>query len=247
MLQAGSKKGSYESSSSGQLFEGSSSEEHLQDSLEEIAMMDSGISEVSSDVSTVSVSEEIRRCQQEINAVAVENVKYPSWKQQRLGEKTRSARGENLIDSDLGSEQQRPGDLPSRGGSILLDTKLPPKRKNVMKSVSYVKNEVIVLGTIEEIPTHLSDSQAPICYNHSVERSRQIQPSTYFAPIEPPVINSDEPYNSTDTADDVRDDIAEDEDVPVLPSVRQLARKFQILRQSHSKSSVVTKKLRLSR
>ena len=203
-------------------------------------MMDSGISEVSSEVSTVSVSEEIRRFQQEINAVAVENVKYPSWKHQRLGEKTRSASsGENLLDSDLDSEQQRTGDLPPRGGSILLPPKLPPKKKNATKSVSYAENEVRVL----EIPTHLSDSQATICYNHSVQRSRQIQPSTYFPPIEPPVINSDEPYNSTDTPDDVHDDIAEDEDVPVLPSVRQLARQFQILRPSGSKPSVVTKQV----
>ena len=102
-----------------------------------------------------------------------------------------------------------------------------------------------VLGTVEEIPTHLSVRQATICYNHSVERSRQIQPSTYFPPIEPPVINSDEPYNSTDTADDVHDDIAEDEDVTVLPSVRQLASKFQILRPSGSKPIVVMKQVNI--
>ena len=206
-------------------------------------MMDSGISEVSSEVSTVSVSEEIRRFQQEINAVAVENVKYPSWKQQRLGEKTRSPSGENLIDSDLNSEQQRPVDLPQRGGSILMDTKLPPKKKNALKRVSYSEDEVRVFGTAEEIPTATATHQATICYNHSVQRSRQIQPSTYFPPIEPPVINSDEPYNSTDTPDDVHDDIAEDEDVPVLPSVRQLARQFQILRPSHSNPIVVTKQV----
>jgi hypothetical protein len=235
-LQAVPKKGIYPSASHGQHTEESSSEDQLEDSLDEIAMMDSGISEVSSEVSTVSVSEEIRRFQQEINAVAVENVKYPSWKQQRLGEKTRSARRENLLDSDLDSEQQRTADLPPRGGSILLDTKLPTKRKNATKNVSYALNEVTVLGTVEEIPTHLSVSP---------ERSRQIQPSSYFPPIEPPVNKSDEVYNSTDTAEDVHDDIAEDEDVPVLPSVRQLARQFQILRPSHSKQSVVTKQVNI--
>ena len=134
-MQAVLKKGIYPSASHGQLSGESSSEEQLEDSLDEIAMMDSGISEVSSEVSTVSVSEEIKRFQQEINAVAVENVKYPSWKQQRLGEKTRSASsGESFIDSDLDSEQQRTVDLPPRGGSILLDTKLPPKRKTALKT-----------------------------------------------------------------------------------------------------------------
>ena len=63
--------------------------------------------------------------------------------------------------------------------------------------------------------------------------------------MEPPVINSDEPFNSTDTADDVHDDIAEDEDVPVLPSVRQLASKFQILRPSGSKPIVVMKQVNI--
>ena len=147
------------------------------------------------------------------------------------------------MDSDLYSEQQRPVDLPPRGGNILLPPKLPPKSKNAMKSVSYAGHEVRVFGTVEEIPTATATHQATICYNHSVQRSRQIQPSTYFPPIEPPVINSDEPYNSTDTPDDVHDDIAEDEDVPVLPSVRQLARQFQILRPSGSKPSVVTKQV----
>ena len=62
-MQAGPKKEIYPSASNGQRSEEYSSEEQLEDSLEEISMMDSGISEVSSDVSTVSVSEEIRRFQ----------------------------------------------------------------------------------------------------------------------------------------------------------------------------------------
>ena len=49
-------------------------------------------------MSTVSVSEEIRRFQEEINAAAVENVKYLSWKTRR------ERSGENLIDSDSESE-----------------------------------------------------------------------------------------------------------------------------------------------
>ena len=78
-----------------------SSEENLDDSLDDDeggTVPDSGVSEagsqlsedcVSSEVSTVSVTEEIRRFQKEINSVAVENSKFFKWKQERTPSKLR--------------------------------------------------------------------------------------------------------------------------------------------------------------
>ena len=42
--------------------------------------------EVGSEVTTVSVSEEIKKFQREINSVATENSRFFTWKQQRAGQ-----------------------------------------------------------------------------------------------------------------------------------------------------------------
>ena len=86
-----------------------SSEDNLEnDSLDEfgpVAGGDSGVSEVGSqmseevgsEVTTVSVSEEIKKFQREINTVATENSRFFTWKQQRAGQlRQLSVSSENL-------------------------------------------------------------------------------------------------------------------------------------------------------
>merc|ERR1711892_207509 len=242
--EAGWKETDYHSSDQF-LSEESSTEEQLLDSLEEFTMLDSGISEVSSEVSAVSVSEEIKRFQQEINKVVVENVKYPTWKQQKVGVKTKNASAENFLNSDL---ESMPPDLPPRGVGILAP-QLPKNRKNIQKRVSYAVNEVTVLGSLEDIPAPLSGSQnTKKSYNQSLERSRQIQPSSRIAPAYPPTADEDVFNGIAATAeDDTTDDIS-DEDIPVLPSVKQLANRFQIQRPDNSEPVPVgDRKARLDR
>ena len=86
-----------------------SSEDNLEsDSLEEFSgplAADSGVSEVGSqmseeaggEVTSVSVSEEIKKFQREINSVATENSRFFTWKQQRAGQLRQfSVSSENL-------------------------------------------------------------------------------------------------------------------------------------------------------
>ena len=86
-----------------------SSEDNLEDdSLEEFEPAvgaDSGVSEVGSEMSgeagpevaTVSVSEEIKKFQRDINSVATENSRFFTWKQQRAGQLRQfSVSSENL-------------------------------------------------------------------------------------------------------------------------------------------------------
>ena len=90
-----------------------SSEENLDDSLDDGGTVpDSGVSEagsqmsedVPSEASTISVSDEIRRFQKEINSVAVENSKFFKWKQQRSPSTKLLSSSENLQAISYSSE-----------------------------------------------------------------------------------------------------------------------------------------------
>ena len=198
-----------------------SNEEEFLDSLEDMTIQDSGISEESSEVSTVSVSEEIKRFQEEITKVSEENGKYHNWKHQRAGQ------NHNI-----------PPDIPPRGvGSILAPT-LPSKKKSFPKRVSYAKNEVTVLGTSDEINTHAKVNKDT---EKSVISSRQIDPNLYEVPADPPHTDN---TDHTDTSDDEAGDEDKD-DIPVLPSVKQLANKFQILKPYKTEPPMTTKQVRI--
>ena len=149
------------------------------DSLEEFPMQDSGISEVSSEVSTVSVSEEIKRFQDEITKAGEEKHKFQSWKHQRTGERIRR---ESMGQICLGSEYSGPPCIPPRGVPITAPT-IPSKMKNAPKSVSYAKHEATVLGMLVIETRQTGPGISGDC---SAERSRQIEPSSYEAPAEPP-------------------------------------------------------------
>ena len=58
--------------------------DHEQDSLEEVTVAKKEMINHQEELqATLSVAEEIRKLQQEINKVAVENVKFPTWKKNR--------------------------------------------------------------------------------------------------------------------------------------------------------------------
>ena len=191
---------------------------------------DSGVSEAGSqgsedtavsEVSTVSVSDEIRRFQKEINTVAVENSKFFKWKQQRTPSKLSS---ENLI-KDVDESVNVEGYTNRQS-----QNQIQHSSGDSSKRVSYSEKEVTVLGIPEEIPSHLfvRNDNVQIQYNnYSMERSRQIQPSSHVAPSHLPNgdITEDYTVDNYDDNDDQADD--EDDEVPALPSVKLLTNKFQ--------------------
>ena len=185
--------------------------------------------EVSKDVSAVSVSEEIKRLQQKINTVSVENVKFPSWKSLRSVVRLHSASVDSLIDN--------PPDLPPRArrkfGSqeSILAPQLPPKKRNVPNNSSQPKSE--------GISTHNFVSKIPRRQpKHSLNRSRQIQPISYIAPAAPPPAVDDDLTSSKDTDGQ---HTRHEEYVPVLPSVKKLANKFQVMQENVSRQIILTK------
>ena len=198
---------------------------------------------------TIRVSEEVKRFQQEINKVAIENTRFHHWKKTRAtvgslqSQHTvarRSASFESLVEvanpmleqkqsSSSGKEEQPPPCLPPRNrftsqDSLLTGPTLPPRSKT-SKRVSYAPQEAIVLGSPPE--TTLSD-----LHNKSLERrQRQIFPSTHMAPGEPPA--RDEMVEGDDDDDEEEEEQSgkpreEEGGEPVLPSVRQLASRFQV-------------------
>ena len=237
-----------------------SSEDNLDnDSLDEFGPVaaDSGVSEVGSQLSeeagaevggsTVSVSEEIKRFQREINSVASENSRFFTWKQQRAGQLRQfSVSSENLA-------------VRGGGGGSISNSSSPPEvsepeprvRHLSERNSSYADKEVTVLGLPEEIPTHLVVRGTHTQHNVNVasERSRQIQPSSHVAPSYLPTGESTEA--PPDEEDGVTEDLSgedEEDDVPALPSVKTLTNKFQAFscQSSLKKPTVKVSPTRLS-
>lgn len=200
------------------------------------------VSEDTSEMSTISVSEEIKKFQTEINKASIDNVTFPNWKQKRSVGKRFSTSEESLVKSGCDKDP----DKPTVGHFVLQEN---TKNKNAPKRVSYATNEVTVFGLHEDLTTGLSVKQVPEGgFNRSLEKARQIQPSSHIAPAEPPTAGRDDLNNTTDNGvhhiqygiDDKSDD--EDVEVPVLPSVKQLANRFQVMKASQLQPLMSTKK-----
>jgi hypothetical protein len=244
LLQAGSREVRYWGSTDPSE-ESSAETDQLQDSLEEKTLATRELSDVSKQVEedspeimTHSVSEEIKRFQGEINKVAVENVKYLTWKQQRTGAKqTREIQG-NVKYTEKDLDKFQPLQLPPQGKCVLQESiiapELPPKRKN-NKKVTYAENEVTVFTFTEEAPNSLTVIPE-VTNNRSL--SRQIQPSMHIAPADPPIADSDDLI--VILKDDTKGDA--EEDVPVLPSVKKLANKFQVNKVDDPDPVIINKK-----
>ena len=131
--------------STDQLSEESSDEtDQLQYSLEEKTVAVRGVSEENKlvqednpEMMTHSVSEEIKRFEKEINKVAEDNVKYPTWKQKKTGLKQIRESQENVKDSKKDIEKYKAEQLPPKRKIVRHTSapELPPKRKNNKKSV----------------------------------------------------------------------------------------------------------------
>ena len=193
---------------------------------------------------TISVSQEVKRFQQEINKVAIENTRFHHWKKTRapLGSlqsqhtvARRSASFESLVEvanpmldsrsSSNSREEQPPPCLPPRSrftsqDSLLAAPALPPRSKT-SKRVSYAPQEATVLGSPPESNLMLD------LHNKSLERrQRQIFPGTHMAPSEPPTEEEREPGQEKEEGEGALRE--EESGEPVLPSVRQLASRFQV-------------------
>lgn len=188
---------------------------------------DSGVSEAgsqlsedapSSEVSTISVTDEIKRFQKEINIVAVENSKFFKWKKERSPSKiglSSDSLSAPKIQFNRTDHIQESNDYEDED------------------SVSNSDKAITVLGIPEERPNFLfvkKENNLVNCANGN-ERSRQIQPSSHVPPSYLPNGEAtDDP--GADTGDDSEKDAQEeDEDeVPALPSVRMLTNKFQTIK-----------------
>ena len=188
---------------------------------------------------TISVSQEVKRFQQEINKVAIENTRFHHWKKTRVpvgsvqSQHTvarRSASFESLVEVanpmlDPKDEQVAPPCLPPRSkftsqDSLLAAPALPPRSKT-SKRVSYAPQEATVLGSPPESNLVLD------LHNKSLERrQRQIFPGTHMAPSEPPTEEEREAFQEDEG--EKRTSREEESEEPVLPSVRQLASRFQV-------------------
>ena len=193
---------------------------------------------------TISVSQEVKRFQQEINKVAIENTRFHHWKKTRApvgslqSQHTvarRSASFESLVEvanpmldsrsSSKSREEQPPPCLPPRSrftsqDSLLAAPALPPRSKT-SKRVSYAPQEATVLGSPPESNLMLD------LHNKSLERrQRQIFPGTHMAPSEPPTEEEREPAQEKEEGEGALRE--EESGEPVLPSVRQLASRFQV-------------------
>ena len=145
LLQAGSREVRYWGCSDQVSEESSAETDPLQDSLEEntvaareVSADSKQVEEDSSDIMTHSVSEEIKRFQGEINKVAVENVKYPTWKQQITGAKqTKESQG-NVKETKKDIDKYQHHQLPPQGKfdlqKCIVAQELPAKRKNNKKN-----------------------------------------------------------------------------------------------------------------
>ena len=202
-----------------------SSEENLEDSLEEECCVgDSGVSEgdggsqasepASESSSAVSVSEEIRRFQQEINAVAVENVKFFQWKQQRVGPGGRLTGEEQLVAA--------------------------PRPSLAAHQEAGEQEVVTVLGLPEEVPPSLTVRPPPNgYYNVSSQRGRQIQPSSHVAPSFLPGGETVEEGEAgvVGAGSDGEEDGEDEAEVPALPSVKLLTTRFQALSTERARAA----------
>jgi len=182
------------------------SEKYFAEKKSETKIMEDEVDEnnlTDGDMPARSVLEEVARFQQEINKVMVENVKYPAWRQQRLGRRHSSPAGGKLhsIAEDVAKQKEN-------------NNKEEDTAEKEEKRVRYAENEVTVYKYEEE---------------NSVTSHRQLQPSLYLHPSDPPEDTED---NSETGVDDTEDrDIAEEmEKVPTLPSVKELASRFTVMR-----------------
>ena len=94
--------------------------------------------DVPSETTSVSVSEEIRRFQKEINSVAVENSKFFKWKLQRHPTKSNSSSSSPIAKRNVISNQVK------HASDNFNNFDLEPE------------NEITVLGIPDEVPEHLS-------------------------------------------------------------------------------------------
>ena len=180
---------------------------------------------------TVSVGEEIRRLQEEIQKSAVENGKFATWKQKKINKK--HVIKDKSKDDPEKSEEIKPKprtNLSSNIKFVIRDSKpIPAKR------VSYAEKEVTVftyceedsLPTIQEVQdltqTSTDKQKIEVEEKSKTEKQRNHEKSN----VQP---TSNENY--------------EDKKEPsLLPSVKKLASKFQVI--NVKEPPIITKKVNI--
>ena len=179
---------------------------------------DSGVSEDGSQISddvptevfTVSVSDEIRRFQKEINTVAVEKFKFCNWKRERTKNADEISKKSSKMPFDnKESKEHEDGEL----------------KKNI--SQRNFASHCAVVGISEDKPHSLIEKQRNCAANCGSERSRQIQPSSHMPPSYLPNGEATEDLVAVDYNEEPADE--EDDEIPELPSVKWLTNKFRTL------------------
>ena len=214
--------------------ESSTDADIIEDSLEEEEAAKEEVinhqEEICDEMTTLSVAEEIRKLQKEINKVAGENVQFPAWKQQRAGAR-QNKENKEMIKEIKSKDENKNRSLNEKHIATLEE----PKKKKV----SYPENEVTVFTFTEEAPNSLVVIPE---MNKNRISSRQINPGLHTAPADPPAAVNDH-LNMKHTDDSKIVDKDDSEDVPVLPSVKELANIFKVIKPVDNRKENVTKKV----
>ena len=180
--------------------ESSGDEQVDEESLDGSTVPDSGISENSSEISSISVSGEIRRFQQKIDRVRQENGQYSRWRQERQ--------------QDFSNEMN-------------LNEK--QKYNKYKKRVSY--HEENVLSDARDLPYQGNETRHP--------GTLQCGSILENIPSNDNVKIID--YSDKDSDSDCFD--TKEEDSPILPSVKELTGKFNILKAADDKLQTSVQKV----
>ena len=134
----------------------------------------------------------------------------------KTGAKQTRESQENVKDSKKDIDKYRAEQLPSKGNKLQL----------VSDGVTFSEEKPNSLTVIPEVSNNRSSS-------------RQIQPSLHTAPADPPTADSD------DLTIRLHEENATDVEVyvPVLPSVKKLANKFQVNKVDDLNPVIVNKKV----
>ena len=193
--------------------------------------------EIEEESHEISVSEQIKKLQEEINLSLAKQVEYKTWRKQSAKDacqnNTTTQNNEKEIVTSKFAKDCTENSISNNDKSIQEVSK-----KNSSKRVSYAENEVTVFTFTEEAPESLCSIPEVDFKRFS---TRQQVPENDTLSMTPPTGNEFDHkalVNKSTMADENKEC---NENIPVLPSVKKLVSKFQIPKTSEDKQQSTKK------
>ena len=187
----------------------------------------------------ISVSEQIRRLQEEINRSISKQVEHKTWRKLSARD-VRQNNTKTQNDEKEAVKSKFVGDCTANSISNSDKTVKEVSKKGFPKRVSYAENEVTVFTFTEEAPESLCSIPEVDLKRCS---TRQQVPENDTPTVTPPInieFDHKAPVNQSTIANEDKDC---NENIPVLPSVKKLVSKFQILKTSEDEHQSTKKVL----